>query len=152
MINTLLGKRKILVKKEEPSLAMEPDSDAIYWLPFLRLPLLQEIEPLMCWIRYVCMRSVRISQFGLEGSEFDSSLNITVSLRVRTVAGEKRREAELWHKTCKILGHDESKSEAGSHGPLTIHLTFSKLNQIYEEQLDKKIISKYWGENFNAWH
>ena len=72
------GKRKILVKKEEPSLAMEPDSVAIYLLPFLRLPLLQEIEPLMCWIRYVCMRSVRISQFGLEGSEFDSSLNVTV--------------------------------------------------------------------------
>lgn len=42
------GKRKILVKKEEPSLAMEPDSVAIYLLPFLRLPLLQEIEPLMC--------------------------------------------------------------------------------------------------------
>lgn len=42
------GKRKILVKKEEPNLAMEPDSVEIYLLPFLRLPLLQEIEPLMC--------------------------------------------------------------------------------------------------------
>lgn len=42
------GKRKIFVKKEEPNLAMEPDSVVVHLLPFLRLPLLQEIEPLMC--------------------------------------------------------------------------------------------------------
>lgn len=72
------GKKKILVKKEEPNLVMEPDSVVVHLLPFLRLPLLQEIKPLMYWIRYVCMLSVRISQFGLEGPEIDSALNFTI--------------------------------------------------------------------------
>ena len=39
------GKKKILVKKEEPNLVMEPDSVVVHLLPCLRLPFFRKLNP-----------------------------------------------------------------------------------------------------------